>query len=625
MHRYGFFACLLALSLVGPLGRSAAARPGQALVPPTLGAITLDGVADEAAWEQAARLPVAAVAVPHPGSQGTQPLAPDVRLGLSEGRLAIAVTMAEDPGASMGLHLMLAPEGTKSAADAISIDYRPCDPRAPRFRVIGPAGVGRTHYRVTAAADRRSLGRWSLECTLALADVLGAEPARGLRAAVVVHTRTPNVEAPWPAGALWSGPATWTELAVPEGGWPLAVVVDAERLAQEDAADERRQAAWLAYLKGSALPLLPVEPADKLWAQVERVLLAPLAVVVAERPDLTPVVDCIRGDIRHRLGDSAGAERFYDDALARAPGWREAGYGLYVKVRALAASAGTPGGPTDWQAFAARLDVLFDEGEHPGAARYARDGRRLATALLDYKGGRFAEAIAGFEPLVPRYPFDPLIEAHYRLSQRGMRAAAEELGRNNANAERALPRAVIETTAGEVVLELFDDDAPNTVANFVWLAKHGFYDDCAVHRTVPGFLAQTGDPFTRRASSRPALVGSGTPGYAIRTELGPVRGNVALANGGSDTDGSQFMLFTGSGVHLRGEITVFARVVAGLPIVDALVAGAEPDRIISVRFEGLDPERPYHPSTVAGRRAPEPAVPAVRGDPRDGAGKEPGK
>ncbi|MDF1702393.1 MAG: peptidylprolyl isomerase, partial [Planctomycetota bacterium] len=262
---------------------------------------------------------------------------------------------------------------------------------------------------------------------------------------------------------------------------------------------------------------------------------------------------------------------------------------------------------------------MLEGGEHPAAANYAEDGLTLAMALLAYKAGNFEWAERDLTTLAARYPFDAFLDAHRRLAIRGKRASGEEALRTKADEAKKLPRATIETTAGDIVLELFHDDARNTVFNFVWLAKHGFYDDCAIHRTVPAFLVQTGDPFSRKVSARPELVGSGTPGYAIRTELGkrwPLRGYVALANGGANTDGSQFMIFTGTAVHLHGEVTVFARVLEGLGIVERLQAGAKADRIVKVTVTGLDPERTYQPSTVAGNRAPAPRVPPVRGDPK---------
>ena len=592
-----------------------AAEPEGALVPPALEGIVLDGVPGEEGWKAAATLPFDRVTVPIVRPSDPRALAPEVRVGLQEGRLLFGVSMAEDPGGSIGMHLMVAPEGTESAAQAISIDVRPMALRAPRYRALGPRGVGRGHYRVEAAVDISQAGRWTLEAGVPIADLVDGKADAALRMAVVVYTRTQNVIAVSPAGATWGGPARWRAVAPPKGGWPLDVTVDATRLAAEDDADAKRQAAWLEYLKGAATHVLPVRPAAELRAELSGNLLAPLARVRTHRPDLAVPVDCLLGDIHHRLGNPQRAAALYEAALDRAPGWREAGYGLYVKVRGTWGATGEPGGPSDYKTAGEKIAVAYDPASRPAAAPYIEDGYELAMALLAYKAGNDEWARRDLTRFAERYPFDAYIDAHRRMAIRLQRANAEEARRREADAKKSLPRAVLDTTAGKVVLELFQDDARNTVFNFVWLAKHGFYDDCAIHRTVPFFAVQTGDPFTRSKTSRPDLVGTGTPGYAIRTELGPrraLRGYVAMANGGPNTDGSQFMIFTGTAVHVHGEVTVFARVVEGLEVVERLRAGAQPDRIRSVTLQGLDPERTYHPSTLSGNRAPEPKVPAVK-------------
>ena len=580
---------------------------------PTVKGITVDGRHDEAGWDAA--LGVQPQAVDVPSATGRTRVTPALKLGLQDGKLVIAAGMAEAPGGSIGFHLFVAPDGATSARDAISIDVRPMELRAPRYRAIGPRGVGRKHYRIDAAVRIDDPTRWTCEASIPMAELSNGKTDAQLRMAIAVYSRTQNVISTWPEGAAWGSPARWTLVAPPAGGWPQDATVDAKRFEEEDVADEARQTAWLEYLRGISQPVLPVAPAAEIQAKLTENLLKPLARVRQHRPDLAVPLDCLMGDIHHRLGRPLDAERHYQDALGRAPGWREAGYGLYVKVRGSWAAMGTPGAPTDVAAARARLDGLFDPEAHPAAAAYARDGRALAEALLAYKQGEHEAPKATLGTLAARYPFDAFIDAHHRMTLRLQRAQGEEARFRARDAKTKLPRAILDTTAGRIVLELFHDDARNTVFNFVWLAKHGFYDDCAVHRTVPFFLAQTGDPFSRKATARPDLVGSGTPGYAIRTELGrrwPLRGYVAMANGGPDTDGSQFMFFTGSAVHLRGEVTVFARVIEGMNVVDALRAGEDPHRIRGVTLEQLDPERQYHPSTLSGNRAPKPKAPEVR-------------
>ncbi len=121
-------------------------------------------------------------------------------------------------------------------------------------------------------------------------------------------------------------------------------------------------------------------------------------------------------------------------------------------------------------------------------------------------------------------------------------------------------KAVIDMETARVVLELFEDHAPNTVANFVSLARKGFYDGLTFHRVVPGTLSQTGCP---RGD------GTGGPGYCIKCEVlaNPHRheaGAVSMAHAGHDTGGSQFFIVHTDQPHLDGHHTVFGRVVEGM-------------------------------------------------------------
>ena len=128
---------------------------------------------------------------------------------------------------------------------------------------------------------------------------------------------------------------------------------------------------------------------------------------------------------------------------------------------------------------------------------------------------------------------------------------------------------------GEITLEFFPADAPNTVDNFVKLAKEGFYDSLAFHRVVPGFVVQGGDPKGN---------GTGGPGYTIKAEFNKnkhVRGSVAMARSAQpDSAGSQFYITYGPQPHLDGSYTVFGRVVSGIEHVDQIRQG---DRMKSVR------------------------------------------
>jgi peptidyl-prolyl cis-trans isomerase B (cyclophilin B) len=119
-------------------------------------------------------------------------------------------------------------------------------------------------------------------------------------------------------------------------------------------------------------------------------------------------------------------------------------------------------------------------------------------------------------------------------------------------------KALMETDAGTITLELFEDDAPGTVANFVKLAGEGFYDGLSFHRVIDGFMAQGGCPNTR-AGAR-GMPGTGGPGYTIPCEINSrkhVAGTLSMAHAGRDTGGSQFFLCHAPQPHLDGQHTVF--------------------------------------------------------------------
>jgi cyclophilin family peptidyl-prolyl cis-trans isomerase len=127
--------------------------------------------------------------------------------------------------------------------------------------------------------------------------------------------------------------------------------------------------------------------------------------------------------------------------------------------------------------------------------------------------------------------------------------------------------ANMNTTLGTIGLELFDDDAPKTVENFRKLASDGFYDGIIFHRVIPDFMIQGGDPDG---------TGTGGPGYTFEDEFNQhkvVRGALAMANAGPNTNGSQFFIVTiDSAPWLDGKHTVFGQVTAGMDAIDAIEA-----------------------------------------------------
>ncbi|WP_139994604.1 peptidylprolyl isomerase [Paenibacillus paridis] len=131
---------------------------------------------------------------------------------------------------------------------------------------------------------------------------------------------------------------------------------------------------------------------------------------------------------------------------------------------------------------------------------------------------------------------------------------------------------------GEVLIDLFDQDAPNTVANFEKLATDGFYNGLTFHRVIPGFVAQGGCPNG---------TGTGGPGYQIDCEINPnkhERGTLAMAHAGRNTGGSQFYIGYAPQPHLDGGHTVFGKVSKGMEFVDALKGG---DKMEKVEVESI--------------------------------------
>jgi cyclophilin family peptidyl-prolyl cis-trans isomerase len=138
--------------------------------------------------------------------------------------------------------------------------------------------------------------------------------------------------------------------------------------------------------------------------------------------------------------------------------------------------------------------------------------------------------------------------------------------------------ATIATDKGDIEIELFEQSAPKTTANFIDLARKGFYDDVVFHRVIPGFVIQGGDgQYGKKASLDSNRVGTGGPGYKFADE--PVkgeyqRGAVAMANAGPNTNGSQFFIcHQDLSGRLPKNYTLFGQVTRGLDVVDTIAGG----------------------------------------------------
>lgn len=145
----------------------------------------------------------------------------------------------------------------------------------------------------------------------------------------------------------------------------------------------------------------------------------------------------------------------------------------------------------------------------------------------------------------------------------------------------------LHTNKGTIELELFDQLKPNTVANFVKLAKEGYYDGIKFHRIIKGFMIQGGDPLTKddAMSSR---WGTGGPGYMFNDEIGSensnAKGTISMANAGPNTNGSQFFINVNDNNFLDPKHTAFGKVVNGMDVVATIenVATGAGDRPVDV-------------------------------------------
>lgn len=157
-------------------------------------------------------------------------------------------------------------------------------------------------------------------------------------------------------------------------------------------------------------------------------------------------------------------------------------------------------------------------------------------------------------------------------------------------------QGTLKTNKGDIVIEFSEQLTPNTVSNFVKLAKSGFYNGVKFHRIIRNFMIQGGDPLTKDESKK-HMWGTGGPGYKFDDEIGPANSNgpgtISMANAGRNTNGSQFFINLVDNHFLNPKHTAFGQVVKGMDVVTAIGAVAtnvsdqplEPVIIESVVFE----------------------------------------
>ena len=226
----------------------------------------------------------------------------------------------------------------------------------------------------------------------------------------------------------------------------------------------------------------------------------------------------------------------------------------------------------------------YARARFPEAERYAEallkadpdnvDGLNV-RALAEYKQNKFDEAKASFKAATDAGVAGPEVTQFAPTIPQLAADWAEEQKIRQAQADANLPRVAFTiagpdgTEKGDIVVELFEEEAPNTVANIISLVESGFYDGIRFHRVLPDFMAQVGDPNTKDLNADPRTYGTGGPGYSIDSEF--VAPNVrkhfvdslSMANSGPNTGGSQMFMTTSAPSYLNGRHTVFGRVVEG--------------------------------------------------------------
>jgi len=372
-------------------------------------------------------------------------------------------------------------------------------------------------------------------------------------------------------------------------------------------------AVWVAYGR-EAIPAAAPPAAGTKGAEFEQIfeqwkkLLAEMRDLRREHPDAPPP-------------RRAEIERRYSALVAK-------GEAMLPKLLQLAEAsyAEAPAErPAQGDLLLAVLIERFQADEHEEAARLAdlllRTGYGDRDARAYAWGGLAAFMVADFEAAEKRLRQaqelgalaklpGPLQETaresldnipYYRQAWR----REQELRQAEAKADD-LPRVLLRTSKGEIEVELFENEAPNTTANFISLVEKGFYNGTPFHRVIPGFMAQGGDP---------TGTGRGGPGYAIACECYQpdhrvhFRGSLSMAHAGRDTGGSQFFLTFAPARHLDGRHTVFGRVIRGLDVLSKIQRrdpqddeAPVPDKILEAKVLRKRPHS-YEPKTLPDPRA----------------------
>jgi cyclophilin family peptidyl-prolyl cis-trans isomerase/HEAT repeat protein len=301
------------------------------------------------------------------------------------------------------------------------------------------------------------------------------------------------------------------------------------------------------------------------WNHLKRIFVPPLVRVLSTDESFwqpipehlaASAIDALR---KNDLALTTNVAAFFSDSTSLAT-IRKAGLDSVVRAEMLVTLKRSTSS-VDVEAMQALIGALGEIGNDATV-------KALESYLSDPDGTVAHEASKALERLTNRSYADKIVH----------RKKPEHVDHDWSLLERVSTktRLIVETEKGVIELVLFSQDAPFTVVSVLKLVSKGFYDGLTFHRVVPNFVVQGGDP---RGD------GWGGPGYSIRTEVSErvyERGSVGIASSGKDTEGSQFFITHSPTPHLDGRYTIFAKVVKGMEVVDALQIG---DGIKSVRVK----------------------------------------
>jgi len=267
--------------------------------------------------------------------------------------------------------------------------------------------------------------------------------------------------------------------------------------------------------------------------------------------------------------------------------------------------------PEDTVAAELTLQILYAKNQYAELVRVSEGVLKKtpkAKLALNFNGvGKFAthdfegaikvlkqaEVDGMLEPSLGGQFLDPAeLYVDYWKTEQAIRAKEDA-----ATGDEQLPIVKLSTSKGDIEILMLENEAPNSVANFINLVEKKYYDGLKFHRVIPGFMAQGGCPNSR---DNPAKAGQGGPGYNIACECYAENarrhfaGSLSMAHAGKDTGGSQFFLTHLPTNHLNGLHTVFGRVIKGLDAVEAMEVGDEIKSAVVVRKRNHE----YTPKTI---------------------------